>query len=472
MRKLRDIVGRILRWGGILAGSLVLLALVLFATAFLINARDESLTPQAQALLRAAPNPYPPEDNIYLALAGFEAPSGESTLAAGQARIDHYNRELDAVERNPTDEGVRSLYMSDAARLEFEGKFDFSQPPDSYWDDVPPHRQNVQKVLGDNLELYQRYLALHRLRGYFETARPSPLAPVRFPPREVRTLFLARVVLGLRSAEADQREDALAELGDDMRLWRTVLTGSGSLVSKMVSIAYLHWDELVLADMIADPHSILPASGEADRMAPLFTLNDWDISSAYALEFRVQAAMLERLRRENLLRGTPQAPDAGQGRIHRWLDGIGNRFFKINATENLFAQQVARLMRAAAPGGSDPAVDPAEHLASLRTVYNPVGRILAAMSAAAREPYAARAWDGAAFQRLLRLSYEIRRQRIDAAAIPAFLGRHPEWSTHPADGRPFLWDARTGTIRVQTLGPLPAGRAFAVHVWRPKLNAG
>ena len=66
----------------------------------------------------------------------------------------------------------------------------------------------------------------------------------------------------------------------------------------------------------------------------------------------------------------------------------------------------------------------------------------------------------------MRLSYEIRRQRVAPAAIPAFLARHPEWAHHPADGRPFLWDEKTATLRVPTSGPLPAGRVFAVHVWK------
>jgi hypothetical protein len=79
----------------------------------------------------------------------------------------------------------------------------------------------------------------------------------------------------------------------------------------------------------------------------------------------------------------------------------------------------------------------------------------------------ARTWDGAAFQRLLRLSYEIRRQRIDAAAIPAFMKQHPEWSTHPSDGRSFVFNGSAGTIHVQTLGKETNGRVFFVHVWRP-----
>jgi hypothetical protein len=47
------------------------------------------LSPQAKALLRPPPNPYKPEDNIYIAIAGFDAPPGESVTAAGVAKVDY-----------------------------------------------------------------------------------------------------------------------------------------------------------------------------------------------------------------------------------------------------------------------------------------------------------------------------------------------------------------------------------------------
>jgi len=469
MRPVRQFIGPLVKWGAIVIGSLALLALVLFGIALLINLPDEPLTPQAQALLVAPGNPYPAADNVYLGLAGLDAPPGVSAVEAGQLRIEHYNRQLDFVQRNPTQENIENLKLDDPRRLEFAGEFEFAQPLDSYWDEVPAHKGDVEARLAENLELYQRYLALQRQHGYFETARPSPLAPVFYVPSSLRTLFLAQVVLRLRSGDAPQQQAALADLEADVQLWKTVLTGNGALISKMLAIAYLHWDELVLADLIADPHAPLPeGSRDADAVAPLFALDDWDISKAYAVEFRVQAAFLRQSHEQFRLGWMP--PDTPHG-LRGLRDRIGVRlgahFFKTNATLNLFAAQVSRLTHAAAPAAHAQAdTADAAHLASLRTVYNPIGKTLAAVSAAAYEPYPARAWDGAAFQRLLRLSYEIRRQRIAPAAIPAFLTQHPEWANHPADGRAFLWDEKTGTIRVQTSGPLPAGRMFAVHLWR------
>ena len=57
MIPLSRIAGRILKWVGLVAASLALVALALFAMVFAINWRDEPLTPQARALLATPPNP-------------------------------------------------------------------------------------------------------------------------------------------------------------------------------------------------------------------------------------------------------------------------------------------------------------------------------------------------------------------------------------------------------------------------------
>jgi hypothetical protein len=52
------------------------------------------LSPRATALLKEPHNPYRPEENLYVALVGFDAPAGESVVTYGQARIDRNNAQL------------------------------------------------------------------------------------------------------------------------------------------------------------------------------------------------------------------------------------------------------------------------------------------------------------------------------------------------------------------------------------------
>jgi hypothetical protein len=482
LRQIWPAIRVVLKWGGFVSGGLVLIALLLFVALWILNLHDEPLTRETQALLVPPPNPYEPEDNIYVALAGLDAPPGASVTAAGLARIERFNRQIDLGLRDPRPETPGGSRQAPGPRTEFRGDVSFCEPLDrSVWSDAPAHKTDIEKLLADNAELYQRYAGLHRRQGYFEIAHPGIAAPpVYLAVVSVRKLFLADVALRLQSGAPRVQRAALADLTGDVRLWRAVLTGRGALTSKMLAVAYLHGDYLVLADMIADAQAPVPAEpGDADAVVPLFALGDWNIGSAFAEELRAEAATLEELQRASLAGFALPERYSGDLLLRSWNRAgniAGAHFFKLQASENLFARNAASLIVSAA---ADPAAFAARSrrpLASLpasgfsRAVllsYNPIGKILAAIAAPALADYAPRAWDGAAVQRLVRLSYEIRRQGIPAAAIPAFLERHPEWSTHPGDGRPFLWDAGSGELRIQTLGRQRAGRRFGVHIWQP-----
>jgi hypothetical protein len=473
----------LLKWGGIVSGCLVLVALLLFAAAWTINLRDEPLTPESQALLVPPPDPYAPEDNIYVGLAGLDAPPGESVTAVGLARIERFDRQIELALRDPRPETLGGVATQDPGpRLEFRGDVSFCEPLNrSVWSDAPAHKADIAKLLADNAELYQRYVGLHRRPGFYETAHPGITAPpVYLPAVPIRKLFLADAALRLRTGEPRVERAALADLTDDVSVWRAVLTGRGALISKMIAIAYLQGDYLVLADMIADSQAPVPVgAADADVVVPLFALGDWNIGSTFAEEFRAEVFTLEQLQRASAtgLRVPERYP--GDILLQSW-NRVGNiasaHFFKLDASENLFARNAAQLNASAAAAPAAFAAKSRQPLESLAaserswTVwlsYNPIGNILAAIVAPGLTGYAPRAWDAAALQRLVRLSYEIRRQGIETAGIPAFLAQHPEWSTHPGDGRPFLWDAKNGELRVQTVGRQPAGRRFSIRIWQP-----
>ena len=456
------------KWLGIGLLALTVLAAALLLSALLVNAHDQALTPEVRALLTPPPNPYDAADNIYVALMGFDAPPAESVIAVGEARIEHYNRNIDAALRDPSAVSPESLAAKDAHRLAFKGDVSFIRPLESsVWNEAPQHEEQIQTLVADNHELLLRYLDLLLLRGYYESARASALTPSADAPNEVRRLFLAQLALQMRARSHFERQLGLAELELDIRLWHRVLTGEGTLLWKMLAIAFLQSDYLLLADLIADPNvDLAPREAYAEALVPLFDAGDWDLGRAFAAEFRIQVATL---------RG-PEAETAA--RSAGWLERSGNRlsdhFLKLNATENLFARQTRLWMAAAA--------DPSKYF---RTVagsaaglardrshwllpwsYNPLGRLLAAGVTDAYRPYPPRAWDEAALQRLVRVGYEIRQRRIAASDLAPFLQAHPQWSRHPADGRPFLWDAGTRELRVQPVAQHPSTWRFSIRIWQ------
>ena len=450
-----QVLRRTLNWLGFTILALLSLACLLLLAALLVNAHDEPLAPQVRALLTPPANPYGTADNIYVALQGFDAPPAESVIAAGEARIQHYDRSIDTAQ--------------EAHRLAFRGDVSFIRPLESsLWNEAPQHEREIATLLADNHELIERYLDLILLRGYYETARPSALAPHPAAPNEVHRLFLAQLALQMRAHSHFQRQLGLAELEVDIRLWRRVLTGEGTLLWKMLAIAFLQSDYLLLADLVADPRvELAPDEQYAESLVPLFDAGDFDIGGAFAAEFRVQVATLRS--------PDTEARHGAQGWLGRAGSRLADHFLKLNATENLLAAETGRWMTAAADPAKFYRLNPVAAGRSneqprvwlLPLSYNPLGKLLAAIVTQPYRYYPPRAWDEEALQRLVRLGYEIRQHRVAPTDLVAFLRAHPQWSTHSADGRPFLWDAATGEVRVQTLSQHPPGWRFSIRIWQP-----
>jgi hypothetical protein len=242
----------------------------------------------------------------------------------------------------------------------------------------------------------------------------------------------------------------------------------------MLAIASLHNDYLVLSDLLADPRTSIPDG--IDTCVPDVNVAEWNISKVFAYEFRFHDFMYRQWK--ELAATGWQPPDSPESRTSRWFvrniwGPVLNWFFKFNATENRDAQ----LMTAAAQLASmNPAAFEAQrtrrrdgqgqHDSTARAIYNPVGMSMLDIAVPDFDDYVLRAYDVAAVQRLVRLSLEIRRRQVGYADTNAFMKQHPEWSTHPADGSAFMWNANAGEISIRTVATWPTDRRFAVRIWK------
>jgi hypothetical protein len=457
------------------------IVLVLALAIVAINAFDEDISPETAAFLKVPLNPYPAEENLYLALVGFDAPEGQSVFAAGQARVAQSEVDGSAFFKNQ--EAFKSLLERRNAqpRTRFKGKVDFCKPLSATcWIDPETHGAEIETLLKDNDLLYQRYLALYSLRGYFDTEKPSYF--MIFPgsaPFEVQALLLADTARRIKTGRTrEARAAALARLRDDVEMWRMMLTGQGGLVSKMISVAHLQPDYALLSDMVADPAIDLTSLAPIiEEILNRISADDWKLHNLFAAEARISAAMLEQLQavKEPFFRSEA----ASEHEETDWRDWVSGRaqhyFFKVDATQNLGARMMIETQRMA-----DAA--PRDLLAAQETrdrwndrnldfgpsyIYNPVGKLMVAIAAPAYDEYPLRVYDVAAFVRAARLGYEIRKARVSASDIPAFIREHPEWGTHPASGEPFVWDPQTRQIRVRQVARAPRERRFYVPVWTP-----
>lgn len=77
------------------------------------------------------------------------------------------------------------------------------------------------------------------------------------------------------------------------------------MISKMLSVAFLHTDMILQADLITDPSTNLKSlEDELDAVALPFDLKDYRIGNAFAAEFRGTAAVYKTITAPNELTGS------------------------------------------------------------------------------------------------------------------------------------------------------------------------
>jgi hypothetical protein len=455
---------RIARWplALLLLGFLVLLA---------VNAFDERLSPQAQAMLRAPDNPYSDEQNLYVLLAGMNAPAGESMLDHGRQNIREFAAKLAAGPGAKAPATIATSPRAEPLRIE-TGSVLWNKQEKSVWDMARDDAQKFESLATRYQELLGRYEALHGSMGYVETLRPVATAPFFSAPRDLRTLYLADLAVRIRSGKPAEQTRALQSLAADLTLWQRMLQGEGGLLSKMVAIGNIRADLLLLSDLVADPAVPLEvvAASMGLWLAPL-PVDDWKIGKVFASDFRQQAEIFQSLY-ENA-----DLPPPWQPRLAR----LASWSYLPNATLNVVA---ARAHALSTLSDTDLATLPqrmrafdADRIAALSISFptvlrNPVGKVLLRMATPAYADYPIRAFDVAAVQRAVALAYQIRAQDVAPADVPVFMREHPEWATHPLGNAPLVWNAETLELRVpQQVQHHRAGR-FAVRVARTRSAAG
>jgi hypothetical protein len=453
-------------------GVLALVVLAIVLVSFAVNLHDQPLSAETNALLVLPANPYGPDENIYISTAGFDAPAAQSVVTVGEARIREYNQSLDWSLAHPAELAAYAR-KTDPDKLKFSKTNDFcSSPSSSVWAESKKHRLDISALLSSNQELFQRYLALHRLRGYYETARPSHLAPFSFVPQSVRCLFLSDIADRIQTGTLQQKRAAIEDLSQDLRMWKLMMKGEGTLISKMIAAAALHRDLMVLAEAVTDPDTDMSIfEGEQGAVLMPLPATDWHIGNAFGAEFRAMVPFFKQMT-STMWAMNGIDPSRVTWWQKPWL-AFQMHFFKHNATENLNARHMVRLTQLAA---SDPGTFSAareEYRGWLRendirfspsAIFNPIGKILVSIAGPQYEGYILRAYDVAAFQRLVYLAYQIRRQGIESRDIPTFLEQHHEWSTHPVNGTPFRWNPQSQELIVDPVGPYSGGRRFSVAV--------
>jgi hypothetical protein len=451
-----------LRWAALAVVALVALLILRLRLPGTPFGDDPALTPEAEALLSAPTDPYPRQENLYFALAGFDAPLGASPLTVGQARIAQALGHQELAARDPR-AAAQAAVNEHPERAEFRGVAPCEEPGFSAWRDLAPRTGQLQDLRADNAELYARYLALRTLPHFFASGpAPSGLADTALTLARIHCLYLGDLVMRLKRAEEPVRRAALIELAQDTLVWRRALRGQGNTLTLRIAEFKLSSDYQLLLEVLGDPQ--MPAAvfeDTADRVEPLLENEDWTVP-ALQDDFRSAVVALQSIKtRAATARSAGALSDtfAWLRRLQRRLSGGA---VPLNATQNLIARSAAELDRIDQPNPQNlAALDRYSHESPRNAFYTHYVSSIWLPQPMRVSLQVKEVWNLAALQRLARLGYEIRRQQVAPAALLQFLGQHPQWATHPATGRPFTWDASSGELCVSRLTPTLCGGCAA-----------
>src|SRR5450631_2776178 len=303
----------------------IVAVVVLVTTLIAINAADEISSTQAQTLLRSPPNPYTDADNLFVLLAGLDAPADRPQLSAGQSNIANYRRASVVQE-------VTIGHTPESERLQItSGVLDWGAPDAPIWERSRSSAAALSQWTNANRVLLDRYAALLAAKGYYEDAPWRGVDLFYAVPPPLRVLYLANIARAVQSGEESERRAAVNSFQADTTAWRGMLQGEGSMVSKMVATAYLHADLMLLADMIEDRSVPLESlqSGAATLLVP-WPQEAWRIGKVFPSEFRRYAAVFTQVAQE------PESFRFGGDEWPNWLErrwnDLGRIFFKPRAT--------------------------------------------------------------------------------------------------------------------------------------------
>jgi len=408
---------KLLKWLGIVA-------LVLVGVPLLMNLRDEKLTPEAIAFMKAERPAVADEQNAYYHVLGFDAALADDPHKAGKAwlaAVDAAQVKLLAGTPAPWPEAPKGLPKIDSV--------------------CAPEKASCIRSLKDNAEAHlalakqaavvARYRRLHSYPAYLESGQARLYAyplPRYLPLADAQRLFLLDVAQRLERGEA---HEAMAALRDDIAFARRMLAGSRTLIHKMAAAAQLQRAVLFASDALNSHRAAIGprAAILAEALTPL-TDPERAITPALRSELVMAASAMEP--------GRWRGEDVGLG-VH---GALLKPFYKHNATVNTiyrFTRAWSDVDYAPAPQLTQSferakAGEPQYSVAHL--VYNPVGKLLFSNNAPSLSGYFERLHDADALVRMVALQADVVAQELKPEDVAAVAER----SRNPYTGKPYDWD--------------------------------
>ncbi|MGQ0528852.1 MAG: hypothetical protein ACT4PG_03355 [Panacagrimonas sp.] len=439
----------LIRTGRRMPPGIVSLVAIIFPVAawLLYNWWDQPLDPAARALLEQAPEALPAADNLFLALLAFPIEGDEPAHERGMAALAAYERlraagtppqsyadALDRLSARFDEEGIAPCNGGNR-----EGAYECMARSRA-------QRPALEALFVQVTPLVLRYRELDRYSRY---ADPRVLMPDT-PMADASTLRIALLHLsGLTFAIDDGSLDsALKGLLQSASTWRQVLRArDAALVDKMLASRALAAHTLFASELLRSDQP-LQAPHYAVLESLLLPLSDAErsLSGSLAQEFRVQSRLWAELARPEsaiVRKDFPGIPAWGYRLLFKQNDNINRSYRDLQALLAIEQQGCATITTQAR---QLPTQDDSPDMPWYDYIYNPLGRTLQAISTPSYLDYFGRQCNLLALQRMVGLQLELRRQGTGVEGIGS--GRYLD----PNTGKPFVYDAKAGTLSFEVIG--------------------
>lgn len=425
----------------------ILLLLILIVA---INARDETLSPEAQAFGAASEPGVADRENAFFAVLGFASPPDQDPHARGMQVAARFEA---AVAQRPYSVGSSVLDSTDPGMLSAAtavGDLICGGDEDGC---RPQRRQNTARLaaaLHTHEAMLARYERLQTYPHYRDALTPTiaaPGAPFRVLA-SAHQLLLAKVVLSARGGDLDQ---ALATLERNTRFLRMMLRDTDSLIAKISAAHLLTNNANLLSELVSQNKFNAGASWEKAQAIVLpLTEEERDLRPVLRREFRVARHMFTGFAKDRDFRSSVMnAPNEGA-----LASGVRNvlyrLFYRPNATVNGACRDFAGL----AAVMELPAREFIKHLPAQgaagesgaspvrwNLIYNPLGKLMLASEPPDFRKFAARLYNLDGLLRLVALQIKAKQEGIVPGRMADFLQNAGDAFANPYTGAPMQYDA-------------------------------
>jgi hypothetical protein len=271
-------------------------------------------------------------------------------------------------------------------------------------------------------------------------------------------LNLAAAFLDIQTGNPDA---GIARVAKEITFHRRLLASSSSVISKMVSIAILRRDYQALSDALEHWPAI--AVNHAEALAKILRPldpNESDPSTMWQFESRYAGATYANVEIVQKQSDDSSSPE-GRSMLARALDNLDSKCCYLrNATLNLasnywrdlavasrgsaatLAARKEKFLSVYGPLLSEPVRAPWKH------IRNPIGAILVTIGSNPdmHFSYVERVYDLDGYVRLVCLQAGLRREKVGAAGLAAYIQQSAPEMRDPYTGQPMHWDAATSSL--------------------------